>query len=317
MARPESGKDGLSKVKPPAAVKRMLWMQSGKAGLDRVQPPLALEADDDSAGANAAPPARRRAELRLATPRGPVTLLAEVDATAAETGARVAALVERVAAEAVAARGRFTLAVCGGSVADVLGAGLRAAPPRDVSQWRILFADERLVALNDKDSNKLTCERAFLAHLPFKREQVVTIDEALIAQPDAAAADYERRVLAACGVAEAKEGAAPPAIDLVVLGVGPDGHVASLFPGHALLREERRLVAALTDSPKPPSARVTMTLPLLNAARAVALVVTGGSKADVLRQLVKTDAPLPAKLAHDSSRRICLFADASAAALAL
>lgn len=80
-------------------------------------------------------------------------------------------------------------------------------------------------------------------------------------------------------------GDAPARFDLVLLGMGPDGHTASLFPGHPLMHEAGGLVAAITDSPKPPSSRVTLTLPAINAAHSVAFVATGASKADAMYEI--------------------------------
>jgi 6-phosphogluconolactonase len=105
-----------------------------------------------------------------------------------------------------------------------------------------------------------------------------------------------------------------PRFDLVFLGLGPDGHTASLFPGHSSLEETQRLVLRVEDSPKPPSSRVTFTLPLLNAARHLALLVTGKDKARALARVLSGDETLPAaRLNPDGT--LVILADTAALSL--
>jgi 6-phosphogluconolactonase len=85
-----------------------------------------------------------------------------------------------------------------------------------------------------------------------------------------------------------------PSFDLLLLGVGPDGHTASLFPGHALLNEKDRLIAYITDSPKPPPQRITMTFPLINNARHSIFAVPGSGKADIIKKIFSDKENLPA-----------------------
>src|SRR5262249_18355181 len=106
----------------------------------------------------------------------------------------------------------------------------------------------------------------------------------------------------------------PPRLDFVLLGVGPDGHVCSLFPGHPLLAEERRWVAAIDDSPKPPPRRLTLTLPVLAAAELVVVAALGEGKAEVVRESVEEPASrLPLALVTRGSRRMLFLLDPGAA----
>lgn len=187
---------------------------------------------------------------------------------------------------AITARGVFTCALTGGSAVKMYAQLANA----DLDWKRIEFflGDERLVPLESEDSNY----HAIRAALPKARLHPVRIE----LSPEAAAADYARLL--------------PAQLDLVHLGMGPDGHVASLFPGHALLNERHAGVEAILDSPKPPSRRVTFTLPTITSAREVWFLVSGEAKKPVANT-ARTDpsSQLPAALVHRGARRATWFLD--------
>ncbi|MGV3623302.1 MAG: 6-phosphogluconolactonase [Archangium sp.] len=187
---------------------------------------------------------------------------------------------------AIAARGVFTCALTGGSAVKMYPQ--LAKLDLDWSRIEFFLGDERVVPLESPDSNYRAAREAF----PNARIHTVRTE----LEPRAAAADYERLL--------------PEQLDLVHLGIGPDGHVASLFPGHALLHERHARVAAVTDSPKPPSERVTFTLPTITNAREVWFLVTGeGKKAVATTARTDSTSQLPAALVHRGARRATWFLD--------
>ena len=191
------------------------------------------------------------------------------------------------AKRAIAERGVFTCALTGGSAVKLYP--LLAEQDLDWSRIDFFLGDERLVPLESEDSNYRAARQA----LPKGRIHVVRTE----LSPEAAAADYERLL--------------PEELDLVHLGMGPDGHVASLFPGHPLLQERRRRVAAVTDSPKPPAQRVTFTRPVLENAREVWFLITGDPKKKALAEEARTNlqSPLPAAMVSRNARRSIWFFD--------
>jgi len=177
--------------------------------------------------------------------------------------------------------GRVSLALPGGSAAEAFCPALVQARIR----WRdadVFWVDERAVPPDHPDSNYRIANELLLSR--------VEVDPARIHRlraeaPDlgAAAIEYERRIVRASG--------APPHFDVVLLGVGGDGHVCSLFPGHAALEERARLVVPIVDSPKPPPRRLTVTLPAL-AGALVVVAAFDASKARVVREALNDPSSL-------------------------
>jgi len=214
---------------------------------------------------------------------------------------RAAALVLAAAAAAIAQRGRFCIALSGGSIPKLLSPPLLAAAEEaQFAHWHVLLADERFVPESDPESSMGVWRSALLTAAGVPPAQIYAVDVLVTPSVEAAADAYERVLLQLLAPPAAADGApapvAPPALDCVVLGMGPDGHTASLFPGHPLLEEASRAVAFITDSPKPPPERITLTLPVLNAARLAVFIATGASKAPMLKQAFEPDTELPAGL---------------------
>ena len=177
------------------------------------------------------------------------------------------------ACAAVAARGTFFVALAGGTTFDAAYRLLAAPPRRDAGDWShvvVFFGDERCVPEGAPERNDRAAKEALLDRVPIPKENVHAVD---VTRHDPAAV-YEAELHTAFGA----PAGAVPRFDLVLLGMGPDGHVASLFPGHDALRANERLVIRIAGSPKPPPERVTLTFPVLNAGRTVLLVASGEAK---------------------------------------
>lgn len=232
----------------------------------------------------------------------------------AEALARLAAreVASRLAA-AAAARGRCDLALAGGRTPRRAYALLAALPLRDEVPWgrvHAFFGDERHVPPDHLESNYRMAREALLDHVPIPAGQVHRI-RAENPDADAAARDYEAELRLALGLAPG----ALPRLDLVLLGMGADGHVASLFPGSEALAEGLRLACAVTV-PGRRDRRVTLTLPVLNAARAALLVAGGADKAERLAAALDGRVPdLPVSRVAPAGELLWLLDEAAAARL--
>ena len=203
----------------------------------------------------------------------------------------------REVSRAIAERGRCALCLAGGRTPDPVYRELASGSPIDWSRVEVYFGDERAVPPDHPDSNYQMVHRALLSRVPVPAGQVHRM-EAERVDRDAAAQDYERRL--------------PPRIDVLLLGMGQDGHTASLFPGSAALDERQRRVVAVLGA-KPPARRLTITPPVIDAARTVAVVATDADKAAMVARAL--EGPLdPKAVPVQLARRGVWFLDYAAAA---
>jgi 6-phosphogluconolactonase len=219
------------------------------------------------------------------------------------------------AREAVAARGKFTVALSGGSTPKRLYQLLADPPFRDQVDWskvEFFWGDERSVPPEHNDSNFHTAREAMLQRLPVLAGQIHRM-EAERTDRDAAARDYEGIL---SRVFNAKIGGEPPSLDLILLGMGPDGHTASLFPHTTALSETARWVV-VNYVPKFATDRVTFTAPVLNRAREVLFLIAGTDKADPLHQVLEgppNSGLYPSQLVKPTGGKLVFFVDRAAAA---
>ena len=194
----------------------------------------------------------------------------------------------RSIAEAIAARGDCWIALAGGRTPRAVYERLAAngAPAIDWARVHVAFGDERLVPPDHTDSNYAMARAALFTRVPIPAEQIDRVDGERRDAADAAAA-YAAMLARAFAIGPG----AWPVFDVVLLGVGPDGHTASLFPHTAALEVRDRLAAAAV-APAPPTARVTLTYPVLNAARSVILLVSGEDKAVAVARAFADAVPI-------------------------
>jgi 6-phosphogluconolactonase len=223
--------------------------------------------------------------------------------------------VVRYAAEAIERHGRFDWALAGGSTPERLYRLLASpeyAERLDVQRLHLFFGDERCVPPTHPDSNYRMVAGSLLAGLPVPVDQVHRMPAELA--PEAAASRHEAELE---GHFALKVGAGLPRFDLVLLGMGADGHTASLFPGSAALGESRHWVVP-SRVPALDTTRLTLTLPVINAAARVLFLVAGEDKAERLKEVLTGEsadpsAPLPAQCVRPASGELEWLVDAPAA----
>lgn len=249
----------------------------------------------------------------------PSTRSIEVVATAADLFRAAAEEFIRVGRAAIGAQGRFAVALSGGSTPRALYS-LLAANYANFAWNRVFlfFGDERHVPPIDPESNYRMVNEALLTKIAIPAENVFRVPAE---NPDAAAAasDYEAELRGFFGLrSELRPGDRPaefPRFDLILLGMGPDGHTASLFPDSPALDEQSRLVVANWVA-KFNTDRITFTFPVLNRAAEVMFLVSGADKADMLRQVLegKNTPPLPSQRVQPSDGKLLWLLDEAAAA---
>jgi 6-phosphogluconolactonase len=232
------------------------------------------------------------------------TVIDTLIADAPTLGEALAADFAAEGARAIAARGRFTVAIPGGSVASTFFPRL-AQLSFDWSRTEFFWTDERAVPPHDPESNYGVAHSLWLQTAGVAASQIHRMP-ADRAELETAAREYAEELKRVAGD--------PPVLDFVLLGVGEDGHVASLFPGRTATTNGQALAAAVVDAPKPPRRRMTLTLPVLTSARRDVVAALGHSKAAALRDgLEGRDSGLPIASVLHRSARLLLLLDPDAA----
>jgi 6-phosphogluconolactonase len=238
-----------------------------------------------------------------------VTICADANGLA-ESAAQ---LVVDAANEAAEARGRFMLCLAGGETPRATYERLARPPLSAHMPWDrtwIFFGDERAVAPDDAESNYRMAQEALLSRVPVSPTRVFRI-RGEDGDAEAAAAAYAATLADAFGTRRGEL----PRFDLVLLGLGVDGHTASLFPNSPVLREVFRSVAAVHVAAAKIPQRLTLTFPVLNAAARVLFLVTGTEKAKILRKVLDERATLPAAMVRPTDGELIWLVDRAAASL--
>ncbi|GGV21303.1 6-phosphogluconolactonase [Actinomadura cremea] len=245
--------------------------------------------------------------------RPEVLVHADQEALAEAVADRLAAAVSAAQAE----RGDASIVVTGGGVGTAVLAALGASPAREAIDWRrvdVWWGDERYLPSGDPERNETGAREALLDRVGLDpaRVHAMPASDGPDGEDVGAAAERYAAELAAAGAGNGPV----PAFDVLMLGVGPDAHVASLFPGMPALDDERPVVA-VHDAPKPPPTRISLTFPSLRAAREVWVLASGASKAGAVRLgLADTStSEAPAAGARGTLRTLFLLDRAAASEL--
>lgn len=216
-------------------------------------------------------------------------------------------------------RRAFTVVLSGGYLIQILQKLVE--PPYnneiDWANWHIFWVDERVVKKTDPDSNYKLAMDGFLSLVPIPENQIYAINDELDAEH--AAEEYEARLkeLVARGMVEISPETKFPRFDLMLLGMGPDGHLASLFPHYSQLHEKKKWVTFIENSPKLPPVRITFTFPVIDASAYIFMVVAGSGEADAVAKAIEGkssgDDLLPVQMVRLENGEFTWFLDKLAA----
>jgi 6-phosphogluconolactonase len=212
--------------------------------------------------------------------------------------------------DAQSSRGSASVVLTGGRTGSAVLAHVNDSPARDAIDWEridLYWGDERFLPSGDPERNETQARAALLDHVPVPAERVHAMepsDGTFGDDPDAAAAAYAEVLAAAAGGA-----GSVPAFDVCMLGVGEEGHVASIFPDSPAVHETGRTVVAVRDCPKPPPTRISLTLPAIRMSAEVWLMTTGAAKADAVATALggAAEVELPAAGARGQRRTLWLL----------
>jgi 6-phosphogluconolactonase len=205
---------------------------------------------------------------------------------------------------------RFKVALSGGSLIKILNQGLLNRQLEiEWDKWDIYFGDERLVPFDSPDSNYGQAKREIFDHITGdKKPNIYHADDSLFSDPQEAADNYEKVLIKNFAK---KDSVKLPLFDIVLLGCAPDGHIASLFPGHQSLRENLAWVLPVEQAPSGPENRITLSIPVICHAQRVSFVVEGLTKANIVRTIMeRPEKGLPASIVHEGAAgRVTWFVD--------
>jgi 6-phosphogluconolactonase len=235
-----------------------------------------------------------------------------IEPNAADLARKGAEIFSRAAKESVGMRGRFAVAISGGSTPRSMHSMLGEEPFYSDIPWNktdIFWADERCVPENDPASNFGLARQDFLDKIPIPQNQIHPLQGGL--SPEESALWYQQKLIKSFQRKEDEF----PRFDLIFLGIGTDGHTASLFPGQSALNEMKRWVVAVKGG-NPDVKRLTLTFPVINRGKQIVFMISGKKKASVVKTVLSgIQSGLPAQLVQPLKGTLIWLLDREAASL--